>query len=108
MSSVTFDGVDLIRPSFPEIDRSPITNETILVSGKRSVQSTSELGFKVTFRCWTTDPSDISNLRSKIGSSHTLVIDGTSYTNCYINRWVETKVDDLNWAYSVGFVRETT
>lgn len=108
MSSVTFDGIQLRRPSFPEFDRSPITNETILVSGKRSVQSTPELGFKVTFRCWTTDRSDIIDLRAKIGSPYTLVVDGTSYTNCYINRWVETKIDDINWAYSVGFVRETT
>jgi len=108
MSSVTFDGVNLSRPSFPEFHRSPITNETVLVSGKRSVQSTDELGFRVTFRCWTNDQSDISNLRAKIGSPYTLVVDGVSYTNCYISRWTETKVDDLNWAYSVGFVRDTT
>lgn len=108
MSSVTFDGVVLVKPSFPEFNRSPITNETVLVSGKRSVQSSSELGFRVVFACWTTDLTDISNLRAKIGSPYSLVIDEVTYTNCYIDRWSERKVDDVNWTYTVGFVRQTT
>lgn len=109
MSSVTFDGVVLKRPSFPSFDRSPITNETVLVSGKRAVQASTELGFKVTFTCYTNQVSDISNLREKIGRPYTLVIDGTSYTNCYIKPpWKEGKIDDENWEYVVSFVRDTS
>ena len=72
MSSVTFDSVNLVRPSFPEIERSPITKETILVSGKRSVQSSTELGFAAAFVCVTDTYANITSLRGKIGSAKTL------------------------------------
>jgi len=108
MSSITFDGVVLVRPSRPDIDWSPITNVVVLISGKRSVQSSSELGFSVGFICVTETYSNISDLRAKIGSPYTLVIDGVNYTNCYISSFKERKIDDIHWEYSVGFVRQTT
>jgi hypothetical protein len=109
MSSVTFDGVALVRPSFPQFDREPLTTVTVLASGKRSVSGSDELGFEVTFTCYTDSLSDISNLRAKIGSPYTLVIDSTSYTNCYIKApWKERKLDNNNWQYTVSFVRDTT
>lgn len=109
MSTITFDGVALVRPSFPVFDRAPLTNTVTLVSGKRSVQTSAELGFSVSFTCVTDTLTDISNLRAKIGSPYTLVIDGTSYTNCYLQApWRETKLDDTYWQYSVSFVRDTT
>jgi hypothetical protein len=109
MSSITFDGVPLVRPSFPSFDRSPITDVKVLISGKRSVQTSSELGFAVSFVCVTDTLTDISDLRAKIGAPYTLVIDGVNYTNCYIQSpWKEEKIDNNNWKYTVSFVRDTT
>lgn len=108
MSSITFGGVPLVRPSLPEYDRSPITNVTTLASGRRSVQASDELGFSVTFTCYSDTYSDVTDLRDLIGSANTLVIDGVSYPDCFINGWKEKKIDNTNWQYTVGFVRDTT
>jgi len=109
MTSVTFDGIALVRPSFPEIDREPLTKVTTLLSGKRSVQSSPELGFSATFTCVTGSYSDITSLLAKVGYSGTLVIDGVSYTNCYIDLpWKEKKIDDVHWQYTVKFARDTS
>lgn len=110
MSTVTFNGVALIKPSLPEFDRNPITNVTVLASGERSVQASNKLGFEVTFTCYTTDYLDIVNLRSLVGNPWTLVIDGDSYTNCYIKApWRERKINTNpeTWRYTVSFVRDT-
>jgi len=106
--TVTFDGVSL-KPSAP-FDLAPVvlTNETTLLSGKTAVQTTTETGFRVKFECCTQTYSDVSNLLAKIGQKKTLIIDGTSYTNCAIKSWDRLEQDPgSNWWYTVTFTRET-
>ena len=85
-----------------------ITNVAILLSGKRSVQSSSETGLDITFKCYTDTHSHVSGLSALIGSSGTLSIDGTGYGTCYISKFSERQWAVGEWEYTVSFVRDTT
>ena len=105
---VTFDSVELINPEPFDRDNNPIAKQTILLSGKRSAQTTTETALSVSFKCSTETYSDISNLEGKIGLQKTLAINGTDFTKCVItsfrkNEWIPGK-----WTYEVGFIQDTT
>lgn len=85
--------------------------------------------FEITFDCVTTDYTDISNLEvlagvivsktttiygktsiQTTGTKATLVLNGTSYTNCAIMSLVATEVYGTvlrTWKYTVSFAQET-
>lgn len=106
---VTFDDVELKNPEPFDRDNNPIANQTILLSGKRSVQTTTETALSVSFKCSTETYSDISDLEAKIGLQKTLAINGTNFTKCVISgnfrkrEWIPGK-----WTYEVDFVQDTT
>lgn len=100
--------VTLQSPEIFEKDAGVITNVTVLLSGKRSVQASAETGLNLTFKCYTTTYTNISSLRALIGSAGTLNIDGTDYTNCYISKFCEIEWHPGKWDYTVSFVRDTT
>lgn len=107
-SVITFDGIELRDPAPFNLAPVVLTNEMTLLSGKTAVQTTTETGFRVKFECCTQTYSDVSSLLAKIGTKATLVIDGTSYTNCAIKSWDRLEQDPGgNWWYTVTFVRET-
>lgn len=106
--SITFDGVELKNASVFDDDLDVLTKVTTLLSGKRSVQASSEVGFTPKFRCYTTTYSDVTSLAAKVGSSGSLVIDSDTYTNCYISSFMRSEIAPGKWTYEVGFVRDTT
>jgi len=106
--TITFDSIELKNPEPFGKNWGVITNQTVLLSGKRSVQVSSELAISVSFRCSTETYSDISNLRAKIGSAYSLVIDSDTYTNCYISFFTEREWFTGKWEYEVSFVRDTS
>jgi uncharacterized protein YaiE (UPF0345 family) len=85
------------------------TKDTILLSGKHSVQSNVNYGFGATFDCFGSE-SDVNDIVGMIGSSQTLTIGTTAYTKCYITGNIEVQEsDNPDWVYySVGFVQETS
>jgi len=105
--TITFDSVELKNPEIFSKAWGVITNQTLLLSGKRSVQASSELAIGVSFGCRTGTYSDVSNLRAKIGSAYSLVIDSDTYTNCYISSFTEREWYPDEWEYDVTFVRDT-
>lgn len=105
---VLFDSVELKNPEPFDRNNNPIANQTILLSGKRSVQMTTETALSITFRCSTETYSDISNLGAKIGLQKTLAINGTNFTKCVISSFRKKEWIPGKWTYEVGFVQDTT
>jgi hypothetical protein len=106
--AITFDGVTLVNPSPYTPDYQPQTKETILLSGKSSVQSSTELGYHVSYSCFTSTYSNVTDLRAKIGTKYSLVDDyGTR--NAYISSFNVTKINSNPdfWRYEVSFIADT-
>ena len=106
--TVTFDNVPLQNPEPVELDYQPIVNDTVLLSGKHSIQGSSETAILCTIKCHTDTYTNVSNLRAKIGAAKSLVIDGSTYTKCWISSWSETEWADGKWEYTVGIKQDTT
>jgi len=105
--AITFDSVELTNPEVFEQKHNVLTKATTLLSGKTSVQSTSETHLTVSFRCLTETYSDITDLKAKIGSKYVLSIDGTTY-NCYISKFSEKELAPGIYEYTVSFIEDTT
>ena len=110
MTTVTFDdaAVSVIRED--EISVSWTLTDTTLLSGKTAIQASSETKFDRTFQCYTENYSEISALLGKIGRAGTLVIDGTTYTNCYIAppfSYKEVIKGSGKYTYTISFKRHT-
>ncbi len=106
--AITFDSIELINPEPFDKDWGVQTQETKLYSGKTAVQSSAQTRLAVTFKCNTETYTDISNLKAKMGSPYTLVIDSNSYTNCYITSFKEQEWATGKYEYEVGFVQDTS
>ena len=106
--TITFDSVELMNPAPFEIDRQVIINDTVLLSGKHSIQSTDETAISLTLKCQTDTLSDVTNLRAKIGTEASLVIDGTTYTKCHISSWSETEWTPGKYEYNLGIKQDTS
>ena len=106
--TITFDGITLQNPEPFEIDRQPILNDTVLLSGKHSIQGSSETAISCTIRCSTETASHVSDLRAKIGTEGSLVVDGTTYTKCHISSWSESEWAKSKYEYVAGFKQDTT
>lgn len=104
--AITFDGVTLVNPSPYTSDYQPRTKETILLSGKRSVQSSTELGYHVSYSCFTLTYSNVTDLRAKIGAEASLVDDfGTR--NAYISAFSVVEDPPDIWKYTVSFIGDS-
>ena len=105
--TITFDGVTLKNVA-AGYDKSPVvtTTKKQLASGKWSIQSTTETGFKRVYDCVTSSYSDITNLLAKIGGPYTLIEDGTSYTDCYITQWNYIREFSTSGYYEYGITIE--
>lgn len=107
---VTFDSLPVSVIQEEEISTTWSLNETTLLSGKTYIQANSETKFGRSFQCYTESYSEISSLLGKIGSAGTLIIDGTSYTNCYISPpfgYKEVIQGSGKYTYSIAFKRHT-
>ena len=107
-TGVFFDNVKLQNPEPFDHNWNPIVNQTTLLTGKRSVQGSTEKALSVSFRCQTGSHQHISDLKEKIGGAYTLKIDEVSYENCYI-----VAIKDEEWypgefEYTISFVQDTS
>lgn len=110
MTTVTFDSAPVSVIQEDEISVSWTLNETTLLSGKTSLQVNAETKFSRTFQCYTESYSEISALLGKIGSAGTLVIDSSSYDNCYIApplSYKEVIKGSGKYTYTISFKRHT-
>lgn len=106
--TVTFDSVELKNPEPFDIDRQVLISDTVLLSGKHSIQSTTETAIEATIKCHSDTIGDVTSLRAKIGTEGSLVVDGTTYTKCHISSWSNIEWASNQWEYSVGFKQDTT
>jgi hypothetical protein len=85
MIPVTFADLPVSAWNDSEINYSVTANETVLLSGLVHVTlSPITSNFPLSFQCTTDDYTEIDNLKKMIGSFNTLVVSGTSYSDCYI------------------------
>lgn len=106
--SVTFDGVTLKNPEPFELNHQIILADTVLLSGKHSIQGSSETAIEVTIKCHTDSIGDVTSLRAKIGTEGSLVVDSTTYTKCHISSWNDIEWANGKWEYSATFKQDTT
>ena len=109
--TVTFDAVPLVNPQMQDMYYRVLTGDVALLSGKQSVQSSTEIALTVKFICSTFTHADVINLRAKIGTKATLDIDGDTFS-CYIN--AKAFIERRSWEkgtpkyeYEVEFIEHT-
>jgi hypothetical protein len=107
-TGIFFDGVKLQNPEPFDHNWNPIVNQAILLTGKRSVQGSTETALSISFRCQTGSHRHITDLKAKIGGPYTLEIDDVSYDNCYIVAIRDTEWYPGEFEYTVSFVQDTT
>jgi len=86
-----------------------LVKETVLLSGDLAVDASTHRHFKPSFTC--IDTSTVrAGLLALIGSSGTLVINGTSYANCYIRSFGRAEILPRSSyiRFPISFVQETT
>lgn len=106
--SVTFDGVELLHASKLVNTIPVLANETILLSGKRSIQSNANYGFAANYTFLGTF-AQVTALLAKVGSPYTLIDNQETHTTCYIYgdiRITETDSPDY-FLCEMGFRQHT-
>jgi hypothetical protein len=106
--TTTFDALELKMASKISQTHPTLTQETTLLSGKRSVQSNTNTGFTAKFSCFGT-LDDVTAMLAKVGTKGDLVIGTATHTNCYISGNIEVNESDNPdyFTYDVSFVQET-
>jgi hypothetical protein len=105
--TTTFGGVSL--PAASKISESPqvALTDTLLLSGKHSIQTNPNMGFGAAYRCFGTW-AQYQAILGLVGQSGTLVTEQTSYTLCYIASIKTLESDNPGYFYfDVEFKRET-
>ncbi len=86
-----------------------LTGETVLLSGKRAVQSSTEYGRAHTFTCYGTW-AQFEALLAKVGTKGDLVTEADTFSNCYISG--ELALSESNnpgsYYWKISFVQDTT
>jgi len=106
--TITYNSITLTDASTFEDDPGIILTKTRLYSGKQYVNSSTETIFEPSFVCWTETYSEITSIRALIGSPYTLVIDSTSYTKMYIEKFKSKQYAPGKWRYEISFTQDTT
>lgn len=106
--AVTFDTVTLIDASKLSNTYPVLANETVLLSGKRAIQASTEYGFSAIYSFLGTW-SQVAAILAKVGAAGTLTDNETSYTNCYIYGDIKIEETDSPGYYTcqVGFRQDT-
>lgn len=104
---VTFDGSTVSAYQAKDVSYTIERVENTLMTGLRHVRlSNIAPTFPRAFDCYTASYSEISTLAAKIGSFGTLVIDGTSFSDCYISQLSNIKeliYGSGKYTYSITF-----
>lgn len=107
----TFDGVLFSPRLIPEKEVDFEFNATTLLSGKVSIQASSEQKFSRTYECYTEGLPEIMTLLAKIGVKGTLVDGSETITNCYIAppfSYKEVLWSSGKYVYTISFQRDTS
>jgi len=106
-AGIFFDSVKLQNPEPFDHNWNPIIHQANLVSGKLSIQGSTERALSVSFRCHTGSHQHVDDLKQKIGTPFTLEIDELNYENCYIASFKETEWFQGEFEYVVTFLQDT-
>lgn len=106
--TTTFDSVEIIHASKISGRASPLVRDTVLLSGKHSVQRNANYGQGWTYvglGVW----GDVAAILAKIGARGSLVCTEGTFTNCVISGDItyEETDDPGYYFYTVGFIQET-
>lgn len=105
---VVFAGIILSALSEPEIVDDFELNETTLASGNTFVQASTVPKFTKTYICGPADIAEMEALRAKRGLPGDLVIDGLTYSNCYIKPPLTfSRIMNGAWQYKITFIQHT-
>jgi len=107
MITITFAGLPISAYQEPKLKYPVNAKAVTLLSGDIHVSlSSSTKTFPRTYDCYTADYSEITDLAGEIGSFDTLVISGTSYTDCYIagiDNIYEVVRGSGKWTFTIEF-----
>ena len=110
--NVTFNGIslpDAVASSEEELEI--LSSRTTLHSGAIVADIGSVIANRFSFTCMANNKYRYNQLRALIGSKHTLVVDGESYTKCYISSWSSARRIGTGsvrlYTWSIGFEQET-
>ena len=106
--TVTFDSVEIPNASKISEEFPTLTKETTLLSGKISVQSSTEHGYGATFKGFGTE-AQADALLEKIGTKGSLIVNGATHGNCVIKGVPEKEEsDNPAWFFiTLNFVQDT-
>ena len=107
--SVTFSSVTLPRCQEEEHGIEVRISESMLISGKNSIQASSYYGYNPTFTCIGT-ATERDALLGVIGSAGALVINGSSHANMYIKSFGPARMNPMSsyFTFQISFVKEAT
>jgi hypothetical protein len=84
--NITFAGLPVSAYQDYEVNTEITAVELPLYSGLTfGAVSTTTRDFPLTYDCYITNLTEYTNLKSRVGAFDTLIIEGVSYTNCYIS-----------------------
>jgi hypothetical protein len=105
--SVTFDSVALKHAQVIPQPK-PKINETELVSGGTKITVSSNTKNSWQISCITESAAEYAALLAKIATKASLVVDGTTHTNCAMKSWKEKELNPNTKEITMQFVQDTT
>ena len=105
--TVTFDSVTLKEARVTPQPK-PRVNEAELVSGKTKLTVSTNVKNSWQISCITESAAEYTALLAKIATKASLVIDGTTNTNCAMKSWKEKELNPNTKEITMQFVQDTT
>lgn len=105
--SVTFDSLTL-KEAHVTPQPKPRVNEAELVSGKTKLTVSENVKNSWQISCITESAAEYTALLAKIATKASLVVDGTTHTNCAMKSWKEKELNPNTKEITMQFVQDTT
>lgn len=105
--TVTFDSVTLKHANVTPQPK-PRVNESELVSGKTKLTVSTNVKNSWQISCITESAAEYTALLAKITTKASLVVDGTTHTNCAMKSWKEKELNPNTKEITMQFVQDTT
>lgn len=105
--SVTFDSLTL-KEAHVTPQPKPRVNEAELVSGKTKLTVSTNVKNSWQISCITESSAEYTALLAKIATKASLVINGTTNTNCAMKSWKEKELNPNTIEVTMQFVQDTT
>lgn len=105
--SVTFDSLTLNEAHVTPQPK-PRVNEAELVSGKTKLTVSTNVKNSWQISCITESSAEYTALLAKITTKASLVVDGTTHTNCAMKSWKEKELNPNTKEITMQFVQDTT